>query len=94
MCPCSEKKRPTYVTDGEQRQLSIIFCAHQDEPRRVTNSIMLGIRTSNHISHERRQPFILFPPGLCAYQTRVTINISAATPKEFNSLTASILLEK
>ena len=55
---------------------------------------MLGIRTSNLVSHERRQPFILFPPGLCARQTRITINISAATPKESDSLTASILLEK
>ena len=55
---------------------------------------MLGTRTSNLVRHERRQPFILFPPGLCACQTRVTINISVATRKEFNSLTASILLEK
>ena len=69
------------------------FLCTKDE-QCFTNLTMLGIRTSNLVSHERRQPFILFPPGLCARQTRITINISAATPKESDSLTASILLEK
>ena len=55
---------------------------------------MPGLRTSDLVSHERCQPFIVFPPGLCPRQTRITINISAATPKERNSLTTSILLEK
>lgn len=56
--------------------------------------MVLEIRTSNLVSHKRRKSFIVFPPSLCACQTKITKYISAATPKESNSLTASILLEK
>ena len=70
----------TYVTDGEQRQLSIIFCVQKDQSRRFTGLVALGIRTSDLVRHERRKPFILFPPGLCGCQTRITININVPGP--------------